>query len=59
MEGLAASNKDYNLTILSPDIENVTLPNMHYIHLEKTYEVMYNGEDGLNLIKTRNLFDTL
>jgi glucuronosyltransferase len=50
MDGLAASNKNYNLTILSPDIENVTLPNIHYIHLEKTYDILYSEEDGLNLM---------
>jgi hypothetical protein len=32
-----AANKDNNITIVSPDIDKKTLPNMHYIHLEKTY----------------------
>lgn len=40
MEGVAA-NKDHNLTIISADIDKRALPNMHYIHLEKIYDVVY------------------
>lgn len=41
MAGLA--DKNHNLTILSSNLDENPLPNMHYIYLEKSYEVIYNG----------------
>lgn len=50
MEGLAA-NKSYNITILSTTIDNKTLPNMHYIHLEKTNAAVFSGEEAVDLME--------
>lgn len=52
MEGLA--RKGYNLTIVSVDIDKITLPNMHYIHMEKVYDYLYNGTEKVDLIKNSN-----
>lgn len=53
MEGVAA-NKDHNLTIISADIDKKTLPNMHYIHLEKMYDVIYDPNDNFDIIEYAN-----
>ncbi|CAO1431481.1 unnamed protein product [Diamesa hyperborea] len=49
MEGLA--RKGYNLTIVSVDIDKITLPNMHYIHMEKVYDALYNGSEQIDLLE--------
>jgi glucuronosyltransferase len=49
IEGLAA-NKKYNLTVITPDVYNTSFSNLHYIHLEKTYEVMYSDDSPLDII---------
>lgn len=48
--GLA--DKGHNVTFVSVDISTKQVPNIHYIHLEKTYEVIYGteGQDGLDLM---------
>ncbi|XP_059613971.1 UDP-glycosyltransferase UGT5-like [Phlebotomus argentipes] len=35
----------HNVTSLSTDIEEETPENLHYLHLDKVYDVMYNPED--------------
>ncbi|XP_059613681.1 UDP-glycosyltransferase UGT5-like [Phlebotomus argentipes] len=35
----------HNVTSLSPDIEEETPENLHYLHLDKVYDVIYNPED--------------
>lgn len=59
MEGLA--RKGYNLTIVSVDIDKITLPNMHYIHLEKTYDALYNSDEKIDLLEmaNENSFDAI
>ncbi|XP_059613972.1 UDP-glucosyltransferase 2-like [Phlebotomus argentipes] len=36
----------HNVTSLSTDIEEETPENLHYLHLDKVYDVMYNPEDA-------------
>lgn len=45
-----ATNTAHNLTIISPDIETDVPPNMHFIHLEKTYETMFQASESLNIL---------
>lgn len=52
MEGLA--RKGYNLTIVSVDIDIITLPNMHYIHMEKAYEALYDSTEKIDLLQMSN-----
>lgn len=40
--GLAA--KGFNVTVLSPD-KDVSTTNLHYIHMEQVYEVLYNDNE--------------
>jgi glucuronosyltransferase len=48
MEELARSDKGYNLTILSTEVDEAW-PNMHYLHLEKTKEAVFGGDDAFDL----------
>jgi hypothetical protein len=50
IEGLAR-NQDYNITVLSPNFEPQNLHNVHYIHLEKTYDVMFSGKNPVSYLK--------
>lgn len=43
-------NKGHNLTILSPDIDKESTPNLHYIWSEKVYSTLYNGSDAINIM---------
>lgn len=49
MEGIAA-NKEHNLTIVGADVDKKTLPNMHYIHLEKIYDAVYDPEESFDIM---------
>lgn len=46
--GLAA--KGHNVTFLSVDNVKKTTPNVHYIHLEKTYEIYYGGSESFDIL---------
>lgn len=50
MEGVAAS-KNHNLTIVSADIDGKTLPNMHYIHLENIYDIVYDPNENFDMLE--------
>lgn len=41
--GLA--DKGHNVTFVSVDVSEKTHQNVHYIHLEKTYDVLYGDDD--------------
>uniref|UniRef100_A0A7G3B2Y9 UDP-glucuronosyltransferase n=1 Tax=Lutzomyia longipalpis TaxID=7200 RepID=A0A7G3B2Y9_LUTLO len=41
----ALAARGHNVTSLSPDIEENTPENLHYLHLDRVYEVLYNPED--------------
>ncbi|XP_055702672.1 UDP-glycosyltransferase UGT5-like [Phlebotomus papatasi] len=41
----ALAERGHNITSLSTDIEEHTPENLHYLHLDKVYDVMYNQED--------------
>lgn len=41
----ALAERGHNITSLSTDIEEHTPDNLHYLHLDKVYDVMYNEED--------------
>lgn len=43
MYALAA--KGYNITSISADIDKTPTPNVHYLHLDKVYDRLYNTED--------------
>lgn len=46
--GLA--NNGHNVTFVSPDVSEKQHPNIHYVHLEKNYEVIYSDVgDGFDL----------
>ncbi|XP_055688527.1 UDP-glycosyltransferase UGT5-like isoform X1 [Lutzomyia longipalpis] len=44
---MALVERGHNITSLSPDYEKEKIPNLHYIHLEKVYDALYdaNSED--------------
>lgn len=48
----ALASRGYNITVLSPDLE-VSYTNVHYIHAEKVYEVLYNSqpEEEINFVE--------
>lgn len=46
--GLARS---HNVTFVSADISKTPIPNLHYIHLEKIYAELYEGDDSLDLME--------
>uniref|UniRef100_A0A182NJS8 UDP-glycosyltransferases domain-containing protein n=1 Tax=Anopheles dirus TaxID=7168 RepID=A0A182NJS8_9DIPT len=46
MEALAA--RGHNLTVVSPDIERKATPNVTYIHLEETYNVIHEGATAID-----------
>lgn len=50
--GLAA--KGYNLTFLSCDTSKEEVKNLHYIHLERAYEFLYEGEDSVEMMDFAN-----
>lgn len=37
--------KGYNITSISADIDKSATPNVHYLHLDKVYDRLYNSED--------------
>ncbi|GAB0099857.1 UDP-glucuronosyltransferase [Sergentomyia squamirostris] len=41
----ALAEKGHNVTSLSTDIEDVTPKNLHYLHLDKVYDVFYDPTD--------------
>lgn len=43
--------KKHNVTFVSADLSNVATQNIHYIHLEKVYEVLYEGEDKIDMFE--------
>lgn len=47
--GLAAK---HNVTFVSADTSKTPVANLHYIHLEKIYAALYDGDDGMDLIAT-------
>lgn len=42
--------KDHNITFVSADITDKKHPNVHYIHLEKVYEFLYEGDEVIDLM---------
>lgn len=55
------ADQGHNLTVLSADIDNISKPNAHYIHLENVYSQIYSGEEPLNLmdLTSENLFQSV
>jgi glucuronosyltransferase len=47
--GLAA--KGHNVTFVSVDTVEKVTPNVHYIHLEKVYEIYFGGADSFNVLE--------
>lgn len=43
----ALALKGYNVTVLSADIERKPVKNLHYLHLDKVYDRLYNDKDFL------------
>jgi glucuronosyltransferase len=37
--------ENHNITFVSGDVSNKKHPNIHYIHLEKTYDIIYEGDE--------------
>lgn len=52
------AEQGHNLTVLSADIDKVSHPNIHYIHLENVYSQIYSGADPLKLMDllSENIF---
>lgn len=48
VEGLAA--RGHNVTFVSPDVDKKGTPNVHYIHLEKTYAHFYKWDILMKLV---------
>lgn len=48
---LALAEKGHNVTFLSADVTKKDVPNVHYVHLEKVYEIFYkdSANDILSL----------
>ena len=42
--------KVHNITFVSVDISDKIHPNIHYIQLEKTYDLIYNGEEAFDVM---------
>lgn len=42
--------KDHNVTFVSVDVSDKKHQNIHYIHLEKTYSVLYEGDEAVDLM---------
>lgn len=40
----------HNVTVLSPDIDQDSIPNLHYLWTEKVYKEIYEGPNPLNVI---------
>ncbi|XP_059612715.1 UDP-glycosyltransferase UGT5-like [Phlebotomus argentipes] len=47
----ALASKGHNITAISADIEEDTPENLHYLHLDKVYEVLYDGSDDMNYVE--------
>lgn len=41
---------DHNITFVSVDVSDKKHPNIHYIHLEKTYEIIYEGDEPVDIM---------
>lgn len=44
--GIALANKGHNITFVSVDISKESHRNVHYIHLEKTYDVLHGSRQA-------------
>lgn len=44
------TEKGHNVTFLSADLPKKTIPNLHYIHLEKVYEVFLGGGEAMDIL---------
>lgn len=57
--GLAA--RGHNVTFLSADYVDKPTVNVHYYHLEKTYETFFNGEEAMNVtqVATQTPFESV
>jgi glucuronosyltransferase len=42
--------KDHNITFVSADVSDKKHPNIHYIHLEKVYDFIYEGDETFDLM---------
>lgn len=42
--------KDHNVTFVSADVSDKKHQNIHYIHLEKSYSVLYEGDETIDLM---------
>ncbi|XP_059612714.1 uncharacterized protein LOC132259179 [Phlebotomus argentipes] len=47
----ALASKGHNITAISADIEEDTPENLHYLHLDKVYEVIYDGSGDINYVE--------
>lgn len=47
---LGLADKGHNMTFLSPDPPAKAVPNVHYIYMEKVYEVFDGASDGFDLM---------
>lgn len=52
---LGLVGKGHNLTVLSPDIDEISTPNLHYLWSEKVYEALYDGPNPLNITELVDL----
>lgn len=43
--------KGHNITSLSADIDKIATPNLHYLHLDKVYDHLYNGDVKFDYIE--------
>lgn len=51
---LALAAKGHNVTFVSADTVKKSTPNVHYIHLEKTYEAFFGDGDSSNVLDFAN-----
>lgn len=44
---IALAEKGYNVTSLSSDVDAVSTPNLHFLHLDKLYETIYAEDEEI------------
>ncbi|CRK89595.1 CLUMA_CG003252, isoform A [Clunio marinus] len=48
--GVGLAEKGHNVTFLSADLDKRPIPNLHYVHLEKTYETIKAGQEEIDIL---------